>query len=157
MKGLIFVIVLSPILLMADVNPPRINDTPPATATVTVQVTFVAPPISPEMTEEEIDTTSEGMCSVNPDDPTEIICQQYIPMSRKDKINEMLLKRDLERVLAILRARPLKGKIYCLNCKKEHRAVMSLNQRDALENRRVVCPYCDQRKGLFFDDPWPTK
>jgi len=75
MKGLIFVIVLSPILLMADVNPPRINDTPSATATVTVQVTFVAPPISPEMTEEEIDTTSEGMCSVNPDDPTEIICQ----------------------------------------------------------------------------------
>ena len=78
-------------------------------------------------------------------------------MSRKDKVNELLLKKDLERVLTILKARPLKGKIYCLNCRKEHVAVMSLNMRDALENRRVVCPYCDKRSGLFFDDPWPTK
>jgi len=80
-------------------------------------------------------------------------------MSRKDKINEMLLKRDLERVMRVMKARPLKGTIYCLNpkCRKEHRAVMSLNQRDKLENRRVVCPYCDERKGLFADDPWPTK
>jgi len=79
MKGRIFAIILAPTFLVADINPPRINDdsnsNASATATVTVQVTFVEPPISSEMTPEEIVTTTEGRCFINPEDLTEILCQ----------------------------------------------------------------------------------
>jgi len=70
MRGFIFTLILAPTLLVGDINPPRTS-----TVTVTVHVEFVDPPVSSEMTPEEIDTTSKGMCSVNPDEPTEIICQ----------------------------------------------------------------------------------
>ena len=72
-------ILLIPTLLLGDINPPRINgggdSKTSSTVTVIVHVEFVDPPISNEMTIEEIETTSEGMCSENPEEPTEIICQ----------------------------------------------------------------------------------
>ncbi len=72
-------VLLIPTLLMADINPPRINggsdSKASSTVTVIVHVEFVDPPISNEMTIEEIEMTSEGMCSENPEEPTEIICQ----------------------------------------------------------------------------------
>lgn len=77
MYKLLLAVLLFPTLLLADINPPRIgSDTSPSsTVTVIVHVEFVDPLISNEMTIEEIKTTSEGMCSVNPEDLTEIICQ----------------------------------------------------------------------------------
>lgn len=77
MYKLLLAVLLFPTLLLADINPPRIgSDTSPSsTVTVIVHVEFVDPPISNEMTIEEIESKTEGMCSANPEDPTEILCQ----------------------------------------------------------------------------------
>lgn len=72
-------VLLMPTLLLSDINPPRVNGDVNSkrgtTVTVIVHVTFVESPISGEMTPEEIEATTEGRCSVNPEDPTEILCQ----------------------------------------------------------------------------------
>ncbi len=79
MHKFLLAVLLLPTFLLADINPPRINgdsnSTRGTTVTVIVHVTFVEPPISTEMTTEEIEATTEGRCSVNPKDPTEILCQ----------------------------------------------------------------------------------
>lgn len=71
-------VLLFPTLLMADINPTRISGSDSktsATVTVIVHVTFVDSPISSEMSIEEIEATTEGRCSVNPENPTEVLCQ----------------------------------------------------------------------------------
>jgi len=79
MHKFFFTVLLMPTLLLSDINPTRINggsnSKASATVTVIVHVMFVEPAISNEMTTEEIEETTEGRCSVNPEDPTEIICQ----------------------------------------------------------------------------------
>lgn len=75
-------------------------------------------------------------------------------MSRQQKIKDLMLKQELDRIKCFLRAKSQKGTVVCFNCWKEWRAVMSINQIDKLPKKRVLCPHCDKQRGLFVEDKW---
>jgi len=77
-------------------------------------------------------------------------------MNRQQKLSDLKLKQDLDRMLAFLKAKSLKGTVVCFVCWREWRAIMSINQINKLPNKRVVCPHCDEPRGLFVEDKWET-
>lgn len=74
MKTLLALFILFPTMLMADINPPRINESNSrgATVTVRVQVTFVDVAEYVEMDEGQVIIEKSLFCE---DDEGEIICQ----------------------------------------------------------------------------------
>ncbi len=75
MKKLLILALLLPTMLLADINPPRINEANSrgATVTVRVQVTFVDVAEHVEMSEGQVIIEESLFCE--DDDEGEIICQ----------------------------------------------------------------------------------
>lgn len=78
-------------------------------------------------------------------------------MSRQEKIRKIKLKQDLDRVLARLKTKSLRGKVTCFSCWKEWDAIMSINEQKKVPFAKLPCPYCHERRGLFVEDKWETK
>ena len=78
-------------------------------------------------------------------------------MSRQEKLKNLKLKQELDKILVRLKAKSLKGTVTCFNCWKEWRAVMSVNEEKKLSFGKMMCLYCHERRGLFVEDKWETK
>ncbi len=78
-------------------------------------------------------------------------------MSRQQKLKDLKLKQELDRIKIFLSAKSRKGTVVCFNCWRDWRAVMSINEEKKLSFGKMLCPHCSERRGLFVEDKWETK